>query len=198
MESEDLLSVLSRNLPDDPHDYIFGKAADASADDAKIQAEKRSAPKISVYVVSTNAGQESLLSKIWSTVPSRFVVMKGDDFFKKEEGRYDTMGEFGVYESLSRGETRHHRSNCPYLAPKGPTGSRLSQVQCISMDTPRSSSTAARLPPTRPRTATGRYWEGALDREYRASSALSRRTRRRCRRLPQRRVSLEYFLPKDV
>ena len=27
-ETEDLLSILSRNLPDDPHDYIFGKSID--------------------------------------------------------------------------------------------------------------------------------------------------------------------------
>jgi pantothenate kinase type III len=42
--------------------------------------------------VSTNQEQEALLAKIWETVPSRFFVMKGDDFFNKDEGRYDTMG----------------------------------------------------------------------------------------------------------
>jgi len=30
-ETEDLLSILSRNLPDDPHDYIFGKSIDGKA-----------------------------------------------------------------------------------------------------------------------------------------------------------------------
>eukprot|EP00579_Thalassiosira_antarctica_P001658 CAMPEP_0201869050 /NCGR_PEP_ID=MMETSP0902-20130614/2711_1 /ASSEMBLY_ACC=CAM_ASM_000551 /TAXON_ID=420261 /ORGANISM="Thalassiosira antarctica, Strain CCMP982" /LENGTH=685 /DNA_ID=CAMNT_0048394489 /DNA_START=121 /DNA_END=2178 /DNA_ORIENTATION=- len=92
LEHEDLLGVLSRNLPDDPHDHIFGKSVDATAEDAISQSKQRAAPLISVYIVSTNRGQEALLAKIWSTVPSRFVVMRGGDFFKKEEGRYDTMG----------------------------------------------------------------------------------------------------------
>lgn len=92
MESEDLLAILSRNLPDDPHDHIFGKSEDATAADAVRQSEKRAARLISVYVVSTNARQEALLASVWGTVPSRFFVMRGEDFFKKEEGRYDTMG----------------------------------------------------------------------------------------------------------
>eukprot|EP00571_Detonula_confervacea_P012643 CAMPEP_0172311816 /NCGR_PEP_ID=MMETSP1058-20130122/15787_1 /TAXON_ID=83371 /ORGANISM="Detonula confervacea, Strain CCMP 353" /LENGTH=634 /DNA_ID=CAMNT_0013025109 /DNA_START=147 /DNA_END=2051 /DNA_ORIENTATION=+ len=92
MESEDLLAVLSRNLPDDPHDHIFGKAENATAADAQALSKLRAAPLISVYVVSTNQSQEALLAAIWKTVPSRFFVMRGDDFFKKEEGRYDTMG----------------------------------------------------------------------------------------------------------
>eukprot|EP00584_Thalassiosira_punctigera_P006535 CAMPEP_0172538208 /NCGR_PEP_ID=MMETSP1067-20121228/9646_1 /TAXON_ID=265564 ORGANISM="Thalassiosira punctigera, Strain Tpunct2005C2" /NCGR_SAMPLE_ID=MMETSP1067 /ASSEMBLY_ACC=CAM_ASM_000444 /LENGTH=758 /DNA_ID=CAMNT_0013323661 /DNA_START=132 /DNA_END=2408 /DNA_ORIENTATION=+ len=92
MENEDLLAILSRNLPDDPHDHIFGKSVDATKADAEAQSKKRAAPLISVYVVSTNRGQEALLAKIWKTVPSRFFVMQGEDFFKKEEGRYDTMG----------------------------------------------------------------------------------------------------------
>ena len=90
MENEDFLAVLSRNLPDDPHDHIFGKSKDASPEDAVAQSKKRTVPQISVYVVSTNSSQEALLAKIWKTVPSRFFVMRGDDFFKKEEGRYDT------------------------------------------------------------------------------------------------------------
>jgi len=92
MEDEDLLAILSRNLPDDPHDHIFGKSVDATLANATSQSQKRTAPLISVYVVSTNQTQESLLAKIWNTIPSRFFVMTGEDFFKKEEGRYDTMG----------------------------------------------------------------------------------------------------------
>jgi len=92
MEAEDLLAILSRNLPDDPHDHIFGKSVDATLADAISQSQKRTAPLISVYVVSTNQTQEALLAKIWNTIPSRSFVMTGEDFFKKEEGRYDTMG----------------------------------------------------------------------------------------------------------
>ena len=90
--NEDLIAVLSRNLPDDPHDYIFGKSSDATSDEAIVESKKRSVPLISVYVVSTNSVQEGLLAKLWATVPSRYFVMKGDDFFTKEAGRYDSMG----------------------------------------------------------------------------------------------------------
>ncbi|KAL7554737.1 hypothetical protein ACHAWF_018267 [Thalassiosira exigua] len=92
MASGDLLQVLSRNLPDDPHDHVFGKAADATAADAVNQSKRRAVPNVSVYVVSTNTGQESFLKRVWDTVPSRFFVMQGDDFFTKANGRYDTMG----------------------------------------------------------------------------------------------------------
>jgi pantothenate kinase type III len=92
LKFEDPIAILSRNLPDQPHDYIFGKARDASAENANEQSKLREVPQMSVYVVSTNRDQEALLARIWETVPSRFFVMKGEDFFKKEEGRYDTMG----------------------------------------------------------------------------------------------------------
>ena len=103
MEHEDLLSILSRNLPDDPHDYIFGQTADVTAADAEIQSKKRAVPLVSVYVVSTNHGQEALLAEIWKTVPSRFFVMRGDDFFSKEEGRYV---------NVVRGQKLLHHANC--------------------------------------------------------------------------------------
>jgi len=60
--------------------------------DAINQSKKRECPLISVYVVSTNKAQEDLLAKIWSTIPSRFFVMKGEDFFRSDQGRYDKMG----------------------------------------------------------------------------------------------------------
>lgn len=89
---EDIAAVLSRNLPDDPHDYIFGKTDDATTAAAEAQSAKRIAPLISVYVVSTNQVQQALLARMWKAVPSRFFVIGGDAFFTKEEGRYDTMG----------------------------------------------------------------------------------------------------------
>lgn len=89
---DDVVAVLSRNLPDDPHDYIFGKDATATTAAAEAESKKRNAPLISVYVVSTNQIQEVLLAKIWKAVPCRFFVIGGDAFFTKEEGRYDTMG----------------------------------------------------------------------------------------------------------
>lgn len=92
LQNENNLSILSKNLPDEPHDHVFGKSAEATTNNAASQSKLRTVPLISVYVVSTNQEQEALLAKIWKTVPSRFFVMKGDDFFNKDEGRYDTMG----------------------------------------------------------------------------------------------------------
>ncbi len=92
LKQEDPIAILSKNLPDEPHDYIFGKSREASSENAVEQSKMRKATNISVYVVSTNRTEEVLLATIWKTVPSRFFVMTGDDFFKKEEGRYDTMG----------------------------------------------------------------------------------------------------------
>jgi pantothenate kinase type III len=92
LKQEDPIAILSKNLPDEPHDYIFGISRDASSENAAEQSKMRKAPKISVYVVSTNRAKAVLLAEIWKTVPSRFFVMTGDDFFKREEGRYDTMG----------------------------------------------------------------------------------------------------------
>ena len=89
---EDPIAILSKNLPDEPHDYVFGEGKDACAENAGEQSKSRAVPRVTVYVVSTNRGQEALLARIWETVPSRFFVLKGDDFFKKDEGRYDTMG----------------------------------------------------------------------------------------------------------
>ena len=92
LQNEDNISILSKNLPDEPHDYVFGKSAEATTNNAASQSKLRTVPLLSVYVVSTNQEQEALLAKMWETVPSRFFVMKGDDFFNKDEGRYDTMG----------------------------------------------------------------------------------------------------------
>jgi len=99
-----LVGVLSRMLPESPHDYIFGEAAadlpngttDAAAvvteEMALDQSQKRSVEKISIYVVSSNADQLTKLQKIFASVPSNFVVLDGNDFFTKEQGRYDGMG----------------------------------------------------------------------------------------------------------
>jgi len=104
-----LVGVLSRMLPESPHDYIFGEnAADfqlpnnnnnnnnnnavVTEEMAQDQSQKRSVEKISIYVVSSNTDQLTKLDKLFASIPSKFVVLDGDDFFTEEEGRYNGMG----------------------------------------------------------------------------------------------------------
>ena len=84
MENEDLLSTLSRYLPDDPHEYTFGTTKSPTAADAESKSKKRATPLISVYVVSNNNDQVEWLAKIWKAVPSRFFVLTEESFFSKE------------------------------------------------------------------------------------------------------------------
>ena len=87
----DLLAVLSRNLPEAAHDFIFG-GSEATIEAFDKHAATREVTHISVYCVSTNRGQAAALEQLFMSIPSRFCVMQGDDFFKRAEGRYDTMG----------------------------------------------------------------------------------------------------------
>ncbi len=87
-----LAESLSRHLPQYAHNHIFGKGNLATPQSATETAENRPCKQISVYLVSTNVDQISYISRMWSSVPSRVIVLKGDDFFSKADGRYDTMG----------------------------------------------------------------------------------------------------------
>lgn len=87
-----LAESLSRHLPQYAHNYIFGKGNAASEETAAAASKKRTTSKISVYLVSTNQDQIGLISQMWSSIPCRVVLMKGNDFFDKSVGRYETMG----------------------------------------------------------------------------------------------------------
>eukprot|EP00956_Cyclotella_meneghiniana_P030406 scaffold76380_cov66-Cyclotella_meneghiniana.AAC.4 len=92
MGEDNLIQVLSRLIPDDAHDYIFGEETDASVEAAVRQSKLRDVPEISVYVVSTNQAQAESLEKLLKTVPSKFCLLDDDMFFTEEQGRYSTMG----------------------------------------------------------------------------------------------------------
>jgi len=82
---------LARHLPQVVSDYIFGVGcAQPSTEFAKKAGEGRS--NLKVYVVSVVKQQSELLTAMWRSVPSDIYTMKGDDFFTKEEGRYEDMG----------------------------------------------------------------------------------------------------------
>ena len=91
-DGNDLFQVLGKLLPDDPHEYIFGRDTDASVERAVQQSKSRAVPEISIYVVSSNDGQAKILKRLFDLVPSRFCLLSGDAFFSKEKGRYDSMG----------------------------------------------------------------------------------------------------------
>jgi len=87
---ETCVAVLSRNLPDKPHDCIFGAGNEATVENAQKQAKVNGL--VCIYIVSTNSKQEHKLAKLWNSIPCRLFVMKGGDFFHRNEGRYDSMG----------------------------------------------------------------------------------------------------------
>lgn len=47
---------------------------------------------MSIYIVSTVVEQTNFMCQMWASIPSRIFLMKGDDFFTQEEGRYESMG----------------------------------------------------------------------------------------------------------
>ena len=88
--------LLSRMLPEDIHEYIFGKRSESgdviTQDRAQDQSQRRAVEDIHVYIVSSNADQLNKLQTIFASVPSKVVALDGDDFFKKDQGRYEGMG----------------------------------------------------------------------------------------------------------
>lgn len=91
LDNKGAVVILSQHLTDNPHahDYIFGKTDDATIAADEEQSKKRLAALVSVYVVSAptvNSNvQEELLARLWKAVPSRFFVIRKDDFVTKEK-----------------------------------------------------------------------------------------------------------------
>ncbi|KAL3782164.1 hypothetical protein HJC23_004527 [Cyclotella cryptica] len=123
---ENLVAVLSRLIPDDTHDYIFGKDEEASVEAALRQSKMRAVPTLSVYVVSTNRTQAYRLEKLLETIPSRFHVMQGDEFFSKKEGRYADMGT----DRLATLAGAAHMHGHPALVFDGGTATTYSATDC--------------------------------------------------------------------
>ena len=88
----DQSEMLSRHLPQFVHDYLFGRGKAPTNKNAKEQQDSVKRSPISVYLVSAVTEQSKLLNYLWHSVPCRLFLMKGDDFFTSEEGRYETMG----------------------------------------------------------------------------------------------------------
>ena len=133
MKDDTPVGALARMLPDSPHDYIFGDTGDSihavTEVMAQDQSEKRAVEKISIYVVSTNADQLDKLGQICASIPSNFVVLDGDDFFNKEEGRYNGMGTDRVATLTGAVYLHGH----PALVFDGGTATTYSATNCEGM-----------------------------------------------------------------
>ena len=85
--------LLSTYLSDGAREIIFGsKSADPTQQNAIRASAERRVSLLSVYVVSSNDDQLKTLYSVLSEIPCRIYVLKGDDFYTKEQGRYDGMG----------------------------------------------------------------------------------------------------------
>ena len=112
-----IVEALSRHLPQIVHDYIFGQNIVPSVEAAQAASSCRSAKLLSVYVVSSNKDQVTLLSRLLGCVPSRVYLMKGDDFFVTSEGRYPSMG----VDRLATLRGAEYLYGCPALVFDGGT-----------------------------------------------------------------------------
>jgi pantothenate kinase type III len=123
---DDLVTVLSRLIPDDAHDYLWGPDNDASIDAAIEQSKLRAVPEISVFVVSSNDGQAEMLEKLMQTIPSKFCVVQGDMFFTEDQGRYPTMGA----DRLATLAGAAHMHGHPALVFDGGTATTYTATDC--------------------------------------------------------------------
>lgn len=126
MASDNLINVLSRLIPDDAHDYIWGPENDASKEAAIEQSKLRAVPEISVYVVASNKGQADMLEKLLQTIPSKFCEIQGDMFFTEDQGRYPTMGA----DRLATLAGAAHMHGHPALVFDGGTATTYAGTDC--------------------------------------------------------------------
>ena len=91
--SGDPTEMLSTLIPTPLYETVFGsESADASKEMAIAASAMRRVSFLKIYVVSTNTRQLELFSWLWQDIPCRIYLMRGDDFFTVEEGRYPGMG----------------------------------------------------------------------------------------------------------
>ena len=85
-------SVLSRHLPGPALQLVFGTTDDPTLEDATDRSRLRKIPLLSVYVLASNSQQARRVAYCFKDVPARLYLLRPDDFFTKEQGRYETMG----------------------------------------------------------------------------------------------------------
>jgi pantothenate kinase type III len=87
----DEANILARLLPRRLQKQLFGTSDEFSEKVAKEESKNRG-HDITFYIISSNSKQAERISTLLSSVPCRLFKMKGDDFFTKNQGRYETMG----------------------------------------------------------------------------------------------------------
>ena len=87
----DEATTLARLIPRRLQKFLFGDTDVFTTELAETVANNRG-HKITCYIVSSNDQQAEYVATLLKSVPCRLFRMKGEDFFSKSEGRYDTMG----------------------------------------------------------------------------------------------------------
>ena len=88
---EQKVDVFARLLPRKIQQYFFGNGNVFTKKVASETSKKRG-HDITYYIISSNDEQAGMIAELLSVTPCRIFRMKGDDFFSKSEGFYDTMG----------------------------------------------------------------------------------------------------------
>lgn len=61
-------------------------------ENATLASHRRKVPALTIYVLSTNGGNEKSVGFLFSELPHRMYRIESTDFFTKEQGCYDTFG----------------------------------------------------------------------------------------------------------
>jgi pantothenate kinase type III len=89
---KDPFIVLSRYLSNAGLKLVFGETMQASKENALEAARLRPVHLLTIYFIANDAEQLELNASLWKDIPCRLIRLQPNDFFSKEQGRYESMG----------------------------------------------------------------------------------------------------------
>jgi pantothenate kinase type III len=89
---KDPFVVLSRYLSNAGLKLVFGETMQASKENAREAARLRPVHLLTIYFIANDTELVELIASLLKDIPCRLIRLHPNDFFSKEEGRYDTMG----------------------------------------------------------------------------------------------------------
>lgn len=92
MKDKESVMILARYLSNVALKLVFGESMQASRENAEEAARLRPVHLLTIYLTSNDMDQLALVASLWKGIPCRLIQLQPDDFFTKEQGRYDTMG----------------------------------------------------------------------------------------------------------